>query len=112
MKHWKLAFPSEYFGHQHMPEDGKDMIVTIEKVGLESVKGHGGGMEQKLVAHISADPEKWILNKTNCESIERVLGEGSPDKWAGGKVQLYVDKTSSPKGLVDCVRVRPFPPQG
>lgn len=107
--HWKAAFPSEYFGHQHMP-DGNDMIVQIKDVKKEVVQGQRG-KEEKLVAHISADPDKWILNKTNAKTIEKVLGSGYIEDWAGKKIQLYVTKTSSPEGLVDCVRVRDFPVQ-
>ena len=105
--HWKTAFPSDYFGHQHMP-NGDDMIVMIREVKQETVKS-AHGSEQKLVAHITADPEKWIVNKTNAKTIEKVLGTGYLDEWAGKKIRLYVTKTSSPEGLVDCVRVREYP---
>ena len=110
-KHWKTAFPSDYFGHQHMPPDGSDMVVEIKDVKMEAVTG-AHGTSTKLVAHTTADPEKWILNKTNAKTIEKVTGSGFPDEWVGKKLQLYVTKTSSPEGLVDCVRVREFPPQG
>ena len=106
--HWKAAFPSDYFGHQHLP-DGNDLVVGIKSVGQETVQS-ARGREQKLVAHITADPEKWIRNKTNAKTIEKVLGTGYIDEWVGKKLQLYRDKTSSPEGLVDCVRVREFPP--
>lgn len=109
-KHWKTAFPSDYFGHQHMPE-GSDAVVEILDVRQEGVKS-ARGTETKLVARITADPEKWIINKTNAKTIEKVLGTGYTDEWVGEKIQLYVTKTSSPEGLVDCVRVRDFPPAG
>jgi len=105
--HWKAAFPTDYFGHQHMPE-GNDMIVQIKEVKQEAYEGKRG-KEGKLIAHITAEPEKWILNKTNAKTIEKVLGTGYIEEWAGHKIQLYVTKTSSPEGLVDCVRVREFP---
>ena len=107
--HWKTAFPSDYFGHQHLP-DGNDLVVGIKSVGQETVQS-ARGREQKLVAHITADPEKWIINKTNAKTIEKVLGTGYIDEWAGKKLRLYRDKTSSPEGLVDCVRVRDFAPE-
>ena len=109
--HWKKEFPSDYFGHQHMPSDKSDMVVAIKEVGSESVRS-SHGTETKLVAHITADPEKWILNKTNAKTIAKVLETDYLDEWVGKKIQLYVTKTSSPEGLVDAVRVREFPPQG
>ena len=110
--HWKTAFPSDYFGHQHMPADGSDLLVEIKDAAVEMVRGPGGrGQEEKLVLQITADPSKWILNKTNAKTIEKVTGEKYIDGWIGKKLRLYVTKTSSPEGLVDCVRVRDFAPQ-
>lgn len=110
-KHWKTAFPSDYYGHQHLPLDGSDIVVAIKDVKEERVQNGRGG-EMRLVAYITAEPEKWILNKTNAKTIEKVVGSGDIYDWIGKKVQLYKDKTSSPDGIVDCVRVREFAPQG
>lgn len=109
-KHWKSEFPSDYFGSQHMPADGSDMIVTIKEAVTEAIRS-AHGTETKLVLHITADPEKWIINKTNGKMIAKVLDTDFLDEWVGKKVQLYVTKVASPDGLVDAVRVREFPPQ-
>ena len=107
--HWKTAFPTDYFGSQHMPPDGSDMIVTIKDVEREEVRS-AHGTESKLVVKITADPEKWIVNKTNCKRIEKVLKTAFEDEWVGKKIQLYVEKVSSPEGIVDGIRVREFAP--
>lgn len=109
-EHWKRSFPSEYFGHQHMPANGDDLVVAIKDAKMERVQGQRGS-EEKLIVYITADPEKWILNKTNGKLIEKALGTGLLDEWVGKKIQLYVTKTSSPEGMVDCVRVRDFAPK-
>ena len=109
-EHWKKAFPTDYFGHQHMPPNGDDIVVAIKDAKVERVQNGRGG-EQRLVLYITADPEKWILNKVNGKSIEKLLGTGLLDEWVGKEIQLYKTKTSSPEGLVDCVRVREFPPR-
>ena len=109
-KHWKSEFPSDYFGSQHMPADGSDMIVTIKEAGTEAIRS-SHGTEQKLVLTITADPDKWIINKTNGKMIAKVLETDFLDEWVGKKVQLYVTKVASPEGLVDAVRVREFAPQ-
>lgn len=109
-KHWKAEFPSDYFGSQHMPADGSDMIVTIKEAGTEAIRS-AHGTETKLVLRITADPDKWIINKTNGKMIAKVLETDFLDEWVGKKVQLYVTKVASPEGLVDAVRVREFAPQ-
>lgn len=108
--HWKKAFPTDYFGHQHLPEDGSDTIVAIKDVKVERVNNSRGGGDDQLIVYITAEPEKWIVNKTNAKMIEKVAGSGDVFDWIGKKIQLYKTKTSSPEGLVDCVRVREFPP--
>ena len=93
-----------------MPADGSDMIVTIKEAGTEAIRS-AHGTETKLVLSITADPDKWIINKTNGKMIAKVLETDFLDEWVGKKVQLYVTKVASPDGLVDAVRVREFAPQ-
>lgn len=109
-KHFGAFFPSDYFGAQHMPVDGSDMIVVIKEVGSEDIRS-AYGKENKFVLHITAEPEKWIVNKTNAKMIAKVLGTPYVNEWIGQKIQLYKTKVSSPDGLVDAIRVREFPPK-
>lgn len=108
---WDMAFPSDYFGHQHMPEDGSDIIVEIKNVNMEMVKNQHGG-DTRCIAHITADPEKWIVNKTNAKTINKVHGTTHPWEWVGKKIQLYVKPDcQSPQGSVPGIRVRDFEPK-
>lgn len=111
-KHWKAEFPSDYFGSQHMPADGSDLIVQIKDAGPETIQGQRG-REEKLVVIFDGGitPNKWILNKTNGSAIEKVLGTPYMDEWIGKKIQLYKSMVSSPHGMVQAVRVREFAPQ-
>lgn len=110
-KDFAFFFPTDYFGSQHMPEDGSNMIVAIKDCGAEEVR-NVYGKENKFVLHITAEPEKWIVNKTNAKMIAKVLGTRKVDEWVGQKIQLYVTKVPSPEGLVDAIRVREFAPKG
>ena len=51
MTHWKkLRGTSEYLGAWSL-EQGKDLIVTIDRVGTESVVGEDGKKSDCVVAH-------------------------------------------------------------
>lgn len=111
-KHWKAEFPSDYFGSQHMPADGSDMIVKIKDVRPETIQG-ARGKEEKLVVYFdgAVKPDKWILNKTNGNMVEQVLGTAYMDEWIGKSIQLYVAVVSTPQGMKPAVRVREYAPQ-
>lgn len=112
-KHWKAEFPSDYFGSQHMPADGSDLVVQIKDVRSETVQG-ARGREDKLIVYFDGDvtPNKWIMNKTNGSMAEQVLGSAYMDEWVGKKLQLYVAIVSTPQGMKPAVRVREFAPKG
>ena len=108
---WDTAFPSDYFGHQHMPEDGSDMVVEITDVKMERIQTQHGASD-KLIAYISAKPSKWIVAKTNGKTINKVHGTTHPYEWVGKKIQIYVDHAiPSPQGVVSGIRVRDFEPK-
>ena len=109
---WDDAFPSNYFGHQHMPEDGSDVVTEIKEVRMEMIQGSYGA-DKKLVATLSTHPEKWIVAKVNGKTINKVYGTKHPYQWVGKKIQLYVDPyVKSPQGVGPAIRVREFAPQG
>lgn len=108
---WDTAFPSDYFGHQHMPEDGSDMVIEIKETRMEKIQSQHGTQE-KLIAYISAKPDKWIVAKTNAKTINKIYGTTHPYEWEGKKIQVYVDHAvSSPQGVVSAIRVRDFEPK-
>ena len=108
--HWKKAFPTDYFGSQHMPADGSDIVVTIKEVKHEKVQ-NGHDSDTKTIIYITAEPEKWIANKTNCERISNVVKSEFEDEWVGKKIQLYVEMVSAFGKTQPAIRVREWPPQ-
>lgn len=108
---WDMAFPSDYFGSQHMPEDGSDIVAEIKDVKMERIQTQHG-TDTKLVAYLTTKPEKWIVAKTNGKTINKVFGTTHPYQWVGNKIQLYVDHAvMSPQGIVPAIRVRDFEPK-
>lgn len=105
--HWKKTTNPNYLG-AYAFEDGKDMIVKIKDVKIETVQNQQG-REDKPVAHFEGDVKPLILNSTNMQAIEKSTGTPYMDEWVGKKIQLYVTIVSAFGTTTDAVRVREFP---
>lgn len=109
--HWKKAFNPNYFGGWCFDE-GKDMVLTIADVKEELVTGEKGAQEMCLVVHWKEPGAKpLICNKTNGESIAKLVGSDYIDKWVDTPVQLYFDPSVKfGRERVGGVRIRPTKP--
>lgn len=105
MPHWKKAFNPDYLGAYSI-ENGRDLILTIKSVAVETVTGDKGRKEECLVAHFAENAKPMILNKTNCKTISKIYKNPDTDSWAGKKIQLYATTTSFAGDVVDCLRIR------
>lgn len=110
-KHWKADLPANYFGAQHLV-DGKDIIVKIRDVRVEKVQNQSGS-DDSLVIYFDGDvrPDKWIVNKTNAQRIEKIVGSPYMDEWVGHKIQLYSEIVSAFGKTGPAIRVREFAPK-
>lgn len=83
------------FGSFLKQEDlqGKAVRVQIAHVGPEEVKDENGKMEKKLLMHFVGKDKALILNRTNCEAVEAILGTDDYEAWIGAKVILFTDPT-------------------
>lgn len=108
--HWKKLTNPDYLGAYAL-EDGKDMIVTIDKVGEETIIGQKGEKEDCVVAHFKGDVKPMILNKTNMKTIAKVCGSPYIEDWAGHDIQLFGEMVSAFGDTTLALRVRPFPPE-
>ena len=108
--HWKKTTNPDYLG-AYAFDDGKDMIVQVKDVRIETVQNQQG-KEDKPVLFFDGDVKPLILNTTNMKAIEKVCGSPYMDEWVGKKLQLYVTMVSAFGSTTDAVRVREFPPQG
>lgn len=111
MPKWKTFFNPDYLGAWAV-DDGKDIVGTIASTGMEEVTGENGRKESCLVAHFR-EPNllPMILNRTNCKSIAKLAGSNDTDNWPGTAIQIYVTQTKLKGDMVDCLRIRPYPPR-
>lgn len=107
--HWKKTTNPDYLG-SYAFDDGKDMIVQIKDVRIETVQNQQG-REDKPVLFFEGDVKPLILNSTNMKTIEKVTGSPYMDDWVGKKLQLFVTMVSAFGTTTEAVRVRDFPPQ-
>ena len=91
--HWKaLGDSSQYLGKQHFGPDEKK-TVTIEMLEEETVENaKKRTKEVKRVLHfVEPDVRPLILNATNGERIEKLLGTPYYEDWQGKQIILWVD---------------------
>lgn len=95
------------FGSFLKTEDlqGRAVRVTIDAVQVETVKSEEGS-EQKLVIHFVGKDKGFILNRTNCELLEGIIGTDDYSRWSGHAVVLYPTTTKFGAKTVPCLRFR------
>lgn len=109
MSHWRSMFDNKYLGNWDLPE-GRDVAVVIERVEAGTLTSQGGRTDKKPIVFFQGKEKGLALNKTNAKCIAAMYGNDTA-RWAGKAIALYVTQTSSPDGLVQCIRVRPTPPK-
>ena len=97
------VFPSRWLGHDDL--DG-DVTVTIRGIRIEEMQAAWSKEKQrKPVMTVEEFEKPLILNKTNWVRLSGLFGDES-DGWVGKQIVLTVEKTRSPDGIVEAVRVR------
>ena len=107
--HWKKLTNPDYLGAYAL-EDGKDMIVTIEKVETKQITNANGQREDAIVCEFKGDVKPMILNKTNMKRIEKAIGTPYIEDWTGHNIQLYGEMVSAFGTTTMALRVRDFEP--
>lgn len=111
MPEFKDFFKSKYTGAWTVP-DGKDLVLTIDRVALENVVGEGGRNETLPVCRFrEAGVLPLVLNRTNFKTIVKLTGKKDSDQWSGQCVQLFKSTTKLKGDVVECVRIRPTAPK-
>lgn len=96
---WHNYFSNGFLKAADVPATGKQVEIVATAVG--EVSG-----DQKLIAQLDGE-KSWVLNRTNCERLEKIFGSDEPDAWVG-KVELYNDRSvRGPNGERGGIRVRP-----
>jgi len=107
--HWKQLVNPDYIGAYSLPE-GKDMNVTIDKIVRELVTGTGGKKEECTVAYLK-NQKPFILNKTNCKTIQKITGTPYIEEWSGVTITIYAAVTKLKGEDVECLRIREKMPE-
>lgn len=110
MTHWKKLTNPDYLGAYSL-EDGQDIILTIERVQVETVTGPEGKKEECMVCHWKERTKPMILNSTNAKMIQKLLKTPYIEEWSGHKIQIGVEMVKAFGEIVDALRVRNFLPQ-
>lgn len=109
MTHWKKLTNPDYLGTYSL-EDGKDIVLTIERVQVETVTGPEGKKEECMVCHWAEREKPMILNSTNAKMIQKLLKTPYIEEWSGHKIQIGVEMVKAFGEVVDALRVRNFLP--
>lgn len=106
MTHWRKLTNPDYLGTYAL-ESGQDIILTIDRVQVETVTGPEGKREECLVCHFrERDVKPMILNSTNAKMIERLLKTPYIEDWSGHRIQIGSEKVKAFGEIVDALRVR------
>lgn len=99
-----------YLGHWDVPE-GSDLVLTIDRIYEEEIKNQHGTELKPVMYFQEPNTKPMIINKTNNDSITRVLGKRTKsNNWSGKKIALYeAREPKSADGLA--LRVRDYAPK-
>lgn len=88
--------------------EGRDVVVTIERVTAGEIIGNGGRKDKKPIVSFVGKEKTMIVNRTNGKTIATLYGP-KVEEWKGKRITLYTAMTRSPDGSgdVECIRVRP-----
>jgi hypothetical protein len=100
---------SKYLKFQDLGE--QDHVVTIRDVKREEIKNKDGLTNKKFVVYFQELDKGLILNTTNMNTIDKLMGSDDSDRWIGQRIVLFVkDDVELGGELVSGIRVRPKHP--
>lgn len=115
--HWKNLANYDYLGAYSLEGITDEITVTIRDVKSENVTGPGGKVDKCIVAYFAETEDSgvkikpMVLNKTNCKTVEKLLGTGDIDAWIGREIIVYATETKMGRDVVPCLRVKDELPQ-
>lgn len=95
------AFPSKYIKSDDLK--GRDVTVTIEGYEMVAIQNE---QSRKLALRFEGKDKQWIVNKTNANTIAKLLNSGRVEDWIGKQITIYPTETAYQGEMVDCIRVR------
>ena len=95
------VFTSKYLKASDLPEDSAT-TVTIEKVEMADI---GMEKQRKPVITFEEMDKSLVCNKTNCNSIAKVIGSRDTDDWVGKQIKLFRTEVEFQGEMVEAIRV-------
>lgn len=96
------AYPSKYLSAEDLGE--KDLTLTIQTVDLEMI-GQGAQASQKLVIGFKGAKKQFVVNKTNANTITKLLGTDETDDWIGQRITIGPREVEFQGEMVMSIRV-------
>jgi hypothetical protein len=106
--HWKSMTDREYIFAFDL--NGKDAVVTIDRVVAGELVSAGGRKTKKPVVYFRGKTKGLALNSTNAKIIAALFGN-YVEQWSGKSITLYPTTTTMGSEVVECIRVRPAAPK-
>jgi len=109
--HWKKLNNYDYIGAYSLMDgsDKSELVVQIESVSQEIVKGPSNKQDECLVAQLKGQ-KPFIINATNAKTISKLASSPYVEDWIGLKITLYVATIRAFGSDVDALRIRPTAP--
>lgn len=108
--HWKKLKNPNYIGAYELMDgtDNPELVVTIEKVVKEMVKGSDGKSEECTVAYLVGQ-KPMILNTVNSKTIEAIVKSPFIEDWKGQTIMIFVKRIKAFGEWVDALRIKDAP---
>ena len=95
------AFPSRYMKASDLPEE-TIVPFTISEVKMEEI---GRDKQTKPVIYFEGQDKPMVANKTNCNTIAKMLGSRDTEDWVGKTIRLYSTEVQFGDEMVESIRV-------
>jgi hypothetical protein len=96
-------FPSKYLKASDLK--GRPRVLQVKDAPIETLKNPKGEEQRKAVLYFSSTKKSLPLNLTNFDAVAAIAGDDTQN-WKGAKLELYPDKTTLGRDIVDCIRIR------
>lgn len=104
------TFNSQWLGEWDLPDNGKDVKVTIKDVEYQTIHNSKTNQDKdEVVLYFEGPLKPMILSaRVNKDHIKEALGTGRTKEWVGKTIQLYREEGSWFGKHGFAVRIRPY----
>jgi len=106
---YRTLYDKPYLASHDLPEGGRDVTVTIERVEGTEIVGEGGKKDRKPVLYFVGKKKGMVCNITNGRTIAKMYGKAI-EGWVGKSIAIYAGTTKKGGEMVDSLMVRGVAP--